>query len=173
MEVRCFACGNAQNFNNELFGNRNSVEIQCAACGRTIRVVNPETQTLRVETTKKAVEPLSAEYTEDGQKLSLPKDKELSLKVVDGPEKGAVYPLVKPRVTIGRVNADVTIDDRTVSRLHCALEIAEDRIVLRDLGSTNGTMINNEPIQTSILESGSTFRIGMHVFQLLVSPRSA
>lgn len=173
MEVRCAACGNAQNVPRELFGNRISAEIQCAACGQTLRVANPETQTLQVETTKPAEEPPSPEYGEDGLKLSLPKDKELCLKVLEGPERGAVYPLVKPRVTIGRANTDVRIDDRTVSRLHCALEIAPNRILLRDLGSTNGTIIDNQLIKTSVLESGSTFRIGMHVFQLLISSRSA
>ena len=173
MEVRCLACGNAQDFPRELFGNRMTVEIQCAVCGQTIRLANPETQTLQVETTQQATVPPSPEYGEDGLKLSLPKDKELCLKVLEGPEKGSVYPLVKPRVTIGRANTDVRIDDRTVSRLHCALEIAPNRILLRDLGSTNGTIIDNQPIKTSILESGSTFRIGMHVFQLLISPRRA
>lgn len=173
MEVRCLACGNVQEFPAGVFGNQDSVEIECAACGQTIRVANPEPQTLQVGTTKHAPEPVGAEYGEDGLKLGIPKGKELSLKVVEGPEKGTVYPLMKPRITIGRANTDVRIDDRTVSRLHCALEIAENRVLLRDLGSTNGTIIDNHPIKTAILESGSTFRIGMHVFQLFISPKAA
>jgi len=173
MEVRCAACGNVQDFPHELFGNQDAVNIECAVCGQTIRVANPEPQTLQVGTNKAASETVGVEYGEDGLKLGIPKGQELSLKIVEGPEKGTVYPLVKPRITIGRANTDVRIDDRTVSRLHCALEIAENRILLRDLGSTNGTIIDNQPIKTAILESGSTFRIGMHVFELSIGPKAA
>jgi len=42
---------------------------------------------------------------------------------------------------------------------------------LRDLGSTNGTLVNDELIAAATLENGSTFRIGKHVFQLVISPK--
>jgi hypothetical protein len=171
MEVRCLACGNVQQFPSELMGDKESVDIPCAACGQLIRVINPEHEALQLETTRKSGETLAEEYSKEGQRLSLPTDKELSLKVLDGPEKGAVYRLLKPRITVGRSKADVTIYDRTISRLHCVLEIIDERVVLRDLGSTNGTLVNNQPIVSSNLESGSTFRIGMHILQLLITPK--
>jgi pSer/pThr/pTyr-binding forkhead associated (FHA) protein len=171
MEVRCTACGNVQEFPAELFGGRKSMDIPCAACGQLINAINPEAETLQLETTRKTLEHVAEEYSEEGLKLSLPPDKELSLNVVEGPEKGTVYRLLKPRITVGRSKADVTIYDRTVSRLHCVVEIIEDRVVLRDLGSTNGTLVNNQPIVSSNLESGSTFRIGMHTLQLMITPK--
>lgn len=82
-----------------------------------------------------------------------------------------MYAIAKPRITLGRANADVTIDDPLASRLHCVLETLEDRVQLRDLGSTNGTLVNDEPVSAAPLENGSTFRIGNHVFQLVISPK--
>jgi pSer/pThr/pTyr-binding forkhead associated (FHA) protein len=65
------------------------------------------------------------------------------------------------------------VDDPLASRLHCAIEIGEDGVVLRDLGSTNGTLVNNQPIMTATLAGGSTFRVGSYIFQLLITPKRA
>lgn len=171
MEVRCSACGKVQHVDEGRLGDQDRLEVQCLACGQAIPVINPKTLTLKIDTTRESLPPITSEYTPDGRLLSLPKDKVLSLRVLEGGEKGTVYAVAKPRITIGRANADVTIDDQLVSRLHCALEIMDEQVLLRDLGSTNGTLVNNAPVETSTLVSGSTFRVGKHVFQLLISPR--
>jgi hypothetical protein len=171
VEVRCRACGNAQRLDEEAFGGHDSLEVKCAACGQLFRVVNPKIQTLKLDTTRTAAPHVTSEYTADGRLLSLPKGKVLSLKMLEGGEKGTVYVVAKPRITIGRANADVRIDDPLVSRLHCALEVAEDQVLLRDLGSTNGTLVNDQPITAATIGDSSTFRIGNHVFQLLISPK--
>jgi hypothetical protein len=139
------------------------------ACGQTIRVVSPKLATLRLETTRKSVPTTKLEYDEDGRLLALPRGKRIDLKVLEGDEAGTVFAVAKPRVTIGRGNADIIINDRVVSRLHCALEISEDSVLLRDLGSTNGTIVGNQLVQTAPLTSGSKFQIGKHIFQLLVT----
>jgi hypothetical protein len=170
VEVRC-ACGNAQEIADDAFGDHGSIQLKCPACGQTFRVISPRTLSLKVDITHKPVPDISSFFMEDGRKLSLPKHKLLSLKALEGAEKGTVYPIAKPRITIGRGNADVTIDDPSASRLHCVVETIEDWVQLRDLGSTNGTLVNDKPIKTSTLENGSTFRVGDHVFQLLMSPK--
>jgi hypothetical protein len=173
MEVRCPHCGKVQPFAEEGFGKRDSLSIPCAACGQAFRVINPKTQTLRVEPTRKSVPSITSEYTADGRKLTLPQDKVISLKLLEGEDKGTVYAVAKPRITMGRANADILIDDRMASRLHCALEIMDECVLLRDLGSTNGTLVDDQPITSAPLASGSTFRIGNHVFQLLIGPKEA
>jgi hypothetical protein len=170
VEVRC-ACGNAQQIADDAFGDHGSIQVKCAACGQNFRVVSPKTLTLKVETTRRSVPDISSYYLEDGRELSLPKDKALTLKVLEGVEIGTVYAVAKPRITIGRANADVTIDDPLASRLHCVLETMEGWVQVRDLGSTNGTLVNDEPVSAAPLENGSTFRVGNHVFQLLISPK--
>ncbi len=149
------------------------MDFSCPACGKRFQVINPKLATLRVEPTRKKVTPVTEDVSPEGHILRLPEDREISLKVLEGAEQGTVYPITKPRITIGRANADVTIDDRMTSRLHCALEISDDEVLLRDLGSTNGTIVNNKPIETARLSSGSTFRIGKHVFELVVTPKGS
>jgi predicted Zn finger-like uncharacterized protein len=171
MEVRCPHCGSVQSISEDAFGAGEKVDVVCMGCGKTFQVVSPKVTLLRVETTRKSVPTISLEYAEDGRLLALPQDKEIGLKVLEGYEAGTVFAVAKPRITIGRSNADIIINDRVVSRLHCALEISEESVLLRDLGSTNGTIVGNQLVQTATLTSGSTFRVGMHVFQLLITPK--
>ena len=173
MEVRCPHCGNVQSVSEDVFGNREKVDVACLACGKTFRVVSPKVATVRIETTRKSVPTVNLEYTEDGRLLALPQHKEISLRVLEGNEAGTVYSVAKPRITIGRSHADITINDRVVSRLHCALEISEDSVLLRDLGSTNGTIVGSQLVETATLTSGSTFRVGTHIFQLLITSKGA
>lgn len=127
--------------------------------------------TFRQEPTDRKLAPITSEVSPEGRLLHLPEDKEISLDVLEGGEKGTVYPVTKPRTTIGRANADVLVSDPMMSRLHCALEIGKEGVLLRDLGSTNGTLLNGRPIRTAMLFSGSTFRAGDHLFQLVISPK--
>ena len=171
MEVRCDACGKVHQFDEASFGRREVVAFKCRGCGQTLSIVNPKPRELRVETTHKKVTALSEEISPEGRVLRLPEDQELRLEVLEGEDRGSVYLLTKPRTLLGRLNADIVIEDVLASRLHCALEVGEDGVMLRDLGSTNGTLVNDRPIEMEILASGSTFRVGEHVFQLAINPK--
>jgi hypothetical protein len=173
MEVKCHACGKVQTLADEVFGDQDAYWLNCSACGQAIRVVSPKVRTLRMETTAQVVSPVMAELSAEGRELRLPRDQQVSLKVLEGEERGTVFPVNKPRLLIGRGNADITINDPTASRLHCALEVSEQQVFVRDLGSSNGTFVNDQLVVVAPLEPGSTFRIGMHIFQLVVTPRSA
>jgi len=173
MEVRCPHCASVQSVSEDVVGIGEKVDVTCQACGKTFLVVSPKIATLRMETTRQSATTINIEYTEDGRVLALPQDKQISLKVLEGNEVGTVFPVAKPRLTIGRSNADITINDRVVSRLHCALEISEDSVLLRDLGSTNGTIVGSQLVETAMLTNGSTFRVGMHIFQLLITSKGA
>jgi serine phosphatase RsbU (regulator of sigma subunit) len=67
-------------------------------------------------------------------------------------------------LTIGRsAPADVVLEGTTVSRRHCRLERQDDRIVLTDLGSTNGTYVNGERVTAPVmLDDGARVTIGAH-----------
>jgi hypothetical protein len=173
MEVQCHACGKVQVLADDVFGNQEIYWLNCSACGQAIRVVSPKLRTLRMETTAQVAPPVTAEISTEGRELRLPRDQQVSLKVLEGEERGTVFPVNKPRLLIGRSNADITIDDPTASRLHCALEVSERQVFVRDLGSSNGTFVNDQPVVIAPLSHGSTFRVGMHVFQLVITPRSA
>jgi hypothetical protein len=68
---------------------------------------------------------------------------------VSGPERGKHYPLrIVAGVVLGRApDCDLVFsDDDEVSGHHCTLELQEGTLVLRDLGSTNGTVLNGVPL---------------------------
>lgn len=65
------------------------------------------------------------------------------------------------RLTIGKDGTDVTIDDRTVSRLHASIERVNGGWVVEDLGSTNGTYVNGERVRSpKALHDGDELRLG-------------
>lgn len=174
MEVRCQHCGQAHRVPRDIFNNRSEkVHLTCASCGKSFPVPNPKLTTLRVDTTHRKVSSVAGKVSFEGRELRLPEHQEIILKVLQGEEKGAVYPVDKPRITIGRANADIKLDDQAASRLHCALEVSAQGIMLRDLDSTNGTLVNNVPVDIAELKDGSTFRIGQHLFQLAITPKGA
>lgn len=75
-------------------------------------------------------------------------------------------------VSIGRnPTNDFRISDPTVSSFHCELEIKANRVLVRDLGSTNGTYIDDLPIQEATLDLKHALRLGSAEMRLeLESP---
>jgi hypothetical protein len=100
--------------------------------------------------------------------LTLPQDKTIKISVVTGPSQGKEYDLSRPLVTIGRLGggADIEIDDAEVSRVHCAVEVRRDTILLHDMRSTNGTYLGDSRVFSARLEDRSTFRVGSTILQV-------
>jgi len=71
--------------------------------------------------------------------------------------------------TIGRTaRADFIVDAALVSRLHCRLTSdASDQLVVEDLGSTNGTIVNGKRVDRSPLKTGDVLTIGRVEFSIL------
>lgn len=86
---------------------------------------------------------------------------------------GQRHNLAHARTVIGRGSeADITVDDSGISRRH--VEIAWDgrRGEARDLGSTNGSKLNGEPLSRSVLEPGDVITAGRTRIVFNVVPRS-
>jgi ribosomal protein S27E len=173
MQAGCPHCGHVQTVNEESFNGREVMQVACGSCGKEFQIWNPGLGRLDADTTRHAVESITSEITDDGRTLRLPAGKTVSIKVLQGEDKGTVYPVLKPRVTLGRTNADIIVNDPLSSRIHCALEFTEDAVLLRDLGSTNGTLVDNHLIHLAEITDGSTFRIGTHIFQLRIAPQGS
>ena len=63
--------------------------------------------------------------------------------------------------TVGRApRADFILDAALVSRLHCRLTAADDKVEVVDLSSTNGTYVNDKRIERAHLKTGDRLRIG-------------
>jgi two-component system cell cycle response regulator len=83
------------------------------------------------------------------------------LVVVAGPGFGETHRLSAPRTVVGRTEkADIRILDDGVSREHAAIELGDDRCVLVDLASRNGTYCNGVRITRRGLNDGDKIAIG-------------
>ena len=86
---------------------------------------------------------------------------EVMLVVRQGPEIGTRYTLHGDSVSVGRVpDNDIQLDDFTVSRQHAVLVRENQDWILRDLGSLNGTYVNNERVDECIVRHGDALQIG-------------
>ncbi len=93
---------------------------------------------------------------------SLAQGKKYAIVILKGEDPGRVVPLAKPRVVIGRADCDVVLKDPELSRQHALIAINGTSARLEDLGSTNGTFVDEERLQTAELVDRSEFRIGSH-----------
>jgi pSer/pThr/pTyr-binding forkhead associated (FHA) protein len=70
--------------------------------------------------------------------------------------------------TVGRTaRADFILDAALVSRLHCRLTADKsDQLIVEDLGSTNGTLVNGRRVDRQVLKAGDTVTIGRVEFEV-------
>ena len=67
-----------------------------------------------------------------------------------------------------RQDCDLCIPLMVVSRRHCELNIDQDRLMLRDLGSRNGTLLNGRPVDEAQLNPGDKIQVGPVSFGIQV-----
>jgi hypothetical protein len=101
--------------------------------------------------------------------LEMPPGRRVSLAVLDGPDLGRIYRVESPSVTIGRGGAEVQLEDGEVSRQHARLEMRGGRAVVRDLGSTNGTFVDDVKVAEAEIENRGEFRVGQTRLMLIMT----
>jgi diguanylate cyclase (GGDEF)-like protein len=89
------------------------------------------------------------------------------LVVIAGSPIGEKISLIQQRMVIGRQpNVEIPIADSMISRKHAELVVQPDQqVMIRDLGSTNGTYINENRTIQAVLKDGELVRIGSTVFK--------
>jgi pSer/pThr/pTyr-binding forkhead associated (FHA) protein len=76
-------------------------------------------------------------------------------------------PLHRPVLLIGRhAECDIRIDLPKISRRHCCLALAYDRVLIRDLGSQNGLRVNGHLVEEARLYAGDEVAIGPIIYRL-------
>jgi len=97
-----------------------------------------------------------------------------TLVFASGPLAGSEIALDRERITLGRgAGSDVVIDDASISHLHAALELGERGFRLRDLGSTNGVVVNGARTGVADLKHGDRLALGSVAFRYLVEKRAS
>jgi pSer/pThr/pTyr-binding forkhead associated (FHA) protein len=72
-----------------------------------------------------------------------------------------IYPINKPELVVGRgIDCELYLNYPTVSKRHCKVSFTGTSFVLQDLGSSNGTTVNNKTIQRITLKHGDVVRLG-------------
>jgi pSer/pThr/pTyr-binding forkhead associated (FHA) protein len=88
----------------------------------------------------------------------------ITLRVLDGADRGRTYQALPAPVTIGREEGNgVQLNDERVSRYHLKIHEDQRQFVLTDLDSTNGTKVNGEDAQLRILRYGDIISVGRSV----------
>jgi pSer/pThr/pTyr-binding forkhead associated (FHA) protein len=94
-----------------------------------------------------------------------------------GPQPGKTYSLNKPSLTIGRSEeCDAVVNDKRVSRRHAVLRWKHRELVIEDLNSANGTLVNGTLIhEPRVVQDGDVIAIGPALFDLqgVAAPPSA
>jgi len=92
------------------------------------------------------------------------------LAAISGKLKGAIFTVDEEPMTLGRETAaNLCIADTSVSRRHSRIEKQGEKFVIADLGSLNGTFVNDVPVGKRVLEHGDRIRIGESQFLFLVN----
>lgn len=87
------------------------------------------------------------------------------LVAMSGPLKGSVFPIGDSEFTLGRDEASAAcLEDDLVSTRHCSIRVENEGVVLRDLESTNGTLVNGVTVATKVLEHGDRLKVGSSTF---------
>ncbi len=88
----------------------------------------------------------------------------ITLRVLDGADRGQVHEELVTPITIGREEGNsVQLNDERISRFHLKIQEDQDKLVLTDLESTNGTRVNCEQTQLRILRYGDVISLGRSV----------
>jgi pSer/pThr/pTyr-binding forkhead associated (FHA) protein len=87
---------------------------------------------------------------------------------VDG---GQPIPIIKDLVIIGRKeDCDLRLEHKSVSKMHCVIVKTDGLLLLRDLGSTNGTWVNGTRVRRAALLPNDQVSIAHFKFRVFLGP---
>lgn len=140
----------------------------CSACGAVLDLVDDRTITLA------KVDPLmDAPGPQDDTTVNLNEiERGTAILVIrGGEEEGQHFVLASSVTTIGRhADSDIALDDITVSRRHCEITVENSRFIVRDVGSLNGTYVNQKRVDIIELTQGDELQIGKFHLVFLERP---
>ncbi len=98
------------------------------------------------------------------------------VEIQSGPKQGAWFTLTQQKETsIGRANVNsIVLEDNSVSRSHSVIYLSEGQYYVKDVGSRNGTFVNDKKVQEqSLLKHGDRIKTGIYVLRFLTQPEEA
>lgn len=96
-----------------------------------------------------------------------------SITIIRGPAAGTEFELEAKRTIIGRSpEAQIQIDDPSVSSEHAAIELDSQGFGIRDLASTNHVLLNGAEVLSSVLKHGDRIQLGECELQFVIEDRT-
>ena len=165
MEIVCPSCTAGYDYPIDKFGDKFEKKVRCPSCKGVFTINRPmpqdldqldKTIDLSGTTEKKTVEGVY----ETGPQPKIQGGVRISIAILEGPNAGKIFACEKASMVVGRVDGDIITLDPRCSQKHAVLEIFGDVVVLKDLGSTNGTMFKGENISEVNISNHEEFVIG-------------
>jgi hypothetical protein len=99
----------------------------------------------------------------------VPVARQLALRFIAGKYKGSELLLEDGQeIMVGRYgDVDLILAEDMVSRQHARISLEDGRIIIEDLGSTNGTFVNGEKIRKEVLKEGDRILIGTNILKVV------
>src|SRR3989442_15597347 len=87
---------------------------------------------------------------------------------------GPAIDIVKDLIVVGRKEeCDLRLDHKSVSKMHCIIVKTDGLLLLRDLGSTNGTRVNGQRVRRAALLPNDQLNIANYKFRVSLGPEEA
>ncbi|MEW6324275.1 MAG: FHA domain-containing protein [Nitrospirota bacterium] len=110
----------------------------------------------------------------NGKSPFLPAGRPFELVIVEGDDLGKRFVISKPEFVIGRgIKADIQLKDVEVSREHCVIESFGETLLVRDLRSANGTVLNGFLVRRDLLKVNDRIHIGNTTLEVARSGNGA
>lgn len=94
------------------------------------------------------------------------------LMVISGPNRGTSYPLQNGEISLGRQQGNtITLHSSKISKQHCVLVVSEEEVILKDLGSSNGTFVNGVLTKLRKIKPGDRISLGEFVLEFVAPPQ--
>lgn len=91
----------------------------------------------------------------------------VTITVLQGADRGRIYRDLETPITIGREEGNsIQLNDERVSRCHLKIQQDNERMVLTDLDSTNGTKVNGQECQLRLLRFGDVISVGRSLLRI-------
>lgn len=180
MKVACPGCHSIYNVKEEMVPAA-GIRTKCPKCAELITIMpdpsgvsNPD---IDYAHTMILFNPLPAQEDEQlkevksgvsGDPHILPGLK-VTVEETDGYSPGKRYVIDKPVTLIGRSKSEILLDDPEVSRRHAAIEIYGEKVVIKDLSSTNGTFLNGLGVKMAFVKDGDMIQVGNTVLKVQFS----
>ena len=90
------------------------------------------------------------------------------LTVISGPNIGSSYPIQRGEITLGRQTGNtIVLASSKISKSHCSISCSGSEVIVKDLGSSNGTFVNGILTKLKKLTLGDRISVGEYVLELV------